>query len=202
MRMYEIAMGFGVGTFDPPVLDETNSKSVGTIIGKFVYGTSYFDKQATFCLIEDDSQEPEELNVIAYMSISNDPIVINGNDYHKISKVHVHQNHQRKGLSTDLYLFLNNKLGIKLMSDDALSNDGLNQMKRFIDSGRFDVSYYNKETKEYTKDQPEELFKQDNKWNVLYESNGSELGNRGLLYGKGHRILSEYDCLDRTKYFD
>lgn len=66
----------------------------------------------------------------------------------------------------------------------------MKQLDKMIDSKHFDISYYNKDTNQLSKEKPEKLFSNlPNPYRVLIVT--GMYGNSNQLFGHGYRILSE-----------
>lgn len=161
-----------------PVLDETNSKIIGTYDGLNIYSTTYYVGHVAFCILNSNN------NPIAYLVLRNDVTVIDNIEYFPSVRIWVESSERGKGLASILYAFVTQKLELNLLTDNQLTKHGMKQMQKMIDSGRFDVTFYDMMTGETTKEMPPEIFsKLPNSWRILIQ-HGKYI-NESPLVGHG-----------------
>lgn len=128
-----------------------------------------------YCIF-DDKKRP----AVAYLAIQKTPTIIEDAEYHQVVMLWVDP--AQRGKSYGLYLrqVICKVLNIKIITDDSATQAGISNVKKTIATNLFRVSYYNKDTKQKSKDQPPDVFK-NSPWQIIFETHSAAHEKKKLM---------------------
>lgn len=94
---------------------------------------------------------------------------LNGKTYYEINRMWVKEDFRGKGLNEVLHLYCIFKLNLHLMTDNDVSPDGKKFYKSFFNKkNNLEILYLNEDTNTITKQQPIDIWDNDNNWRILF----------------------------------
>lgn len=144
-----------------------------------VYVTQYSTEEIAYVIFPNDDLAKQ---AIAILLINLNPFeYITHKEVHQVSAVYINPSFRGKGLSAILYQTVVRKLGIPLICDWALTNSGVINLKRLVDSGIFEVSYLDMDNKTISINQPTDIWTtKKNPYQVILES--ARMGSKNVIY--------------------
>jgi hypothetical protein len=144
-----------------------------------VYATQYSTEEMVYVIFPNDDLTKQ---AIAVLLINMNPFEhIRHKDVHQVSAVYIGPRFRGKGLSAMLHQTVIRKLGIPLVCDWALTNSGVINLKRLVDSGIFEVSYLDMHTDNISVNQPNDIWTTSkNPYQVILEA--ARMGSKNAIY--------------------